>query len=362
MSDQPNEAEHTVPEMPQTSTDPAASPAGRDSRSLAVAGLALVLALAAVGFSGYQWVRERGEDDALRRELAGRLAGVESRNKDAVQHAEQATAALKEAGTKLGVLEARLADSQSQQLALEALYQELSRSRDEWSIAEVEQSVLLASQQLQITGNVRAALIGLENAEARLQRMDQPRYGALRQVIARDIERLKSLPQIDVYGAGSRIDDVFSAIEKLPLAMDARVRPDARAPALIAADLPLWERVLREAWAEVRQLVRVQRADQQDVALLAPEQSFFLRENLKLRLLGARVALLSRDSKSFKADLGAALTLLERFFDVRDTAVTAALSTLRKLQEAPVQIDVPELTDTLEVLRKLRLSRAKAPK
>ncbi len=332
----------------------------RDGRSTMVKA-ALVLALATLGFSSYQWVRDRGDDEALRHELAGRLAKMEMGNRDVVLRAEQAAAALKTAEIKLGVLEAKLTESQSQQVALEALYQELSRSRDEWAVAEIEQSVLLASQQLQVAGNVRAALIGLENAEARLQRMDQPRYSALRRTLGRDIERLKALPLVDVHGASARMDEVFAAIEKLPLAMAARVRPEGVVPPLAATELPGWERLLREAWQELRQLVRVQRSDQQDAVLLAPDQAFFLRENLKLRLLGARVALLARDTKSYQADLRAALIMLERHFDVRDSAVIAAAAMLRTLQGAVVRVDAPDLTDTLEALRKLRAPRARPP-
>lgn len=360
MSDTQPEVGNMAPEAQQAVADPAAGRAVRGSRSV-TAILALVLALAAVGFSGYQWVRDRGNNDALRRDFAGRLADMEARNKDALLRTGQAAAALKEVEIKLVMLEAKLAESQGQQIALETLYQELSRSRDEWIVAEIEQSVLLASQQLQIAGNAHAALIGLENAETRLKRTDQSRYGALRRVLNRDIERLKALPLIDVYGAGARIDDVLAALEKLPLAMDARARPEATASMPSPAELPGWERLLRGMWQELRQLVRVQRVDQQDAGLLAPEQSFFLRENMKLRLLGARVALSARDTKSYQADLLAALTMLERHFDIRDSAVIAAAATLRKLQGVPVRVDAPDLTDTLELLRKLRLSRARAP-
>lgn len=321
--------------------------------------LALAIAVIVAVLTAYQWYQNRGADDALRRDLARRLAEMEVQNKEAGVRAAQATAALREAEVKLGVLEAKLAESQSQQVALETLYQELSRNRDEWAFADIEQSVLLASQQLQVAANVRAALIGLENAEARLQRMDQPRYAGLRRVLARDIERLKGLPLVDIYGASARLDDVIAAVDRLPLAMDARARPDRIAPAAPVADAPAWERMLREMWQELRQLVRIQRTGVQDAALLAPEQAFFLRENLKLRLVGARVALLSRDTKSYQVDLRAALDMLEKHFEKGDPAVTAMSGTLRKLQAAQVQVDMPDLAETLEALRKLRLPRAK---
>ena len=325
-----------------------------------LAALALVVALAVAGFAGLQWHQERGADDALRRELAQRLAGMEVRGRDAELRLDQAAAALKEAEIKLGVLEAKLAESQSQQIALETLYQELSRNRDDWAFAEIEQSILLASQQLQIAANVRAALIGLENAEARLQRMDLPRYGALRLALSRDIERLKGLPAVDVPGISARLDAALAAMDALPLAMEARVAPATglQAP---AAPLPAWERMWHEIRQELRQLIRVQRTDHRDTALLAPEQAYFLRENLKLRLSGARIALLSRDAKSYESNLRAALTALPRYFDKNDAAVKALIAELHGLQATRVQVDVPDLEATLEALRKLRPARAKSP-
>ena len=354
-------SEERTPDGNAGATPATVVPVARAAGGGMLPALALVAALTALGFTGYQWYQDRGADNVLRSELARRLADMEAQNKDAATRVLQAAATLRETEVKVGVLEAKLAESQNQQVALEALYQELSRNRDEWAFADIEQSVLLASQQLQIAANVRTALIGLENVEARLQRMDQPRYNTLRRALVRDIERLKALPLVDVYGTSARLDDAIAAIDRLPLAMDARARPDAvtaAAPAP-AAEVPAWERVVREAWRELRQLVRVQSAGVQDAALLAPEQAFFLRENLKLRLLGARIALLSRDGKSYQGNLQAALSALERHFDVRDSAVMTTAAALRKLQAAQVQIDLPDLQDTLEALRKLRLPRAK---
>lgn len=353
-----NDSEIRPPDAPAKDAAGTAIPA-ESRRGGSLAALAMGLAVLTILFSAYQWYQNRGAEDTLRRDLARRLADMETQNKEAGARATQAATALRDAEVKLGVLEAKLAESQSQQVALETLYQELSRNRDDWAFADIEQSVLLASQQLQIAANVRAALIGLENAEARLQRMDQPRYAALRRALARDIEKLKGLPLVDIYGSSARLDDVIAAVDKLPLAMDAHAKPEKSAPAAPVAGAPVWERVLGEIWQELRQLVRIQRTGVQDAALLAPEQAFFLRENLKLRLVGARVALLSRDTKSYQVDLRAALGMLEKHFEKGDPAVAAMNGTLRKLQAAQVQVDIPDLAETLEALRKLRLPRAK---
>src|SRR5918911_1014816 len=111
------------------------------------------------------------------------------------------------------LLDARLAEWQSQQLALEALYQELSRNRDEWQLAEIEQVLAIASQQLQLARNVRAALLALQLAEARLARADRPQFVPIRRALARDIERLKTLPVLDLPGMSMRIDTLAAQVE-----------------------------------------------------------------------------------------------------------------------------------------------------
>jgi uroporphyrin-III C-methyltransferase len=88
--------------------------------------------------------------------------------------------------------------------------------------------------------------------------------------------------------------------------------------------------------------------------LLAPGQAYFLRENLKLRLLNARLALLSRDQGTFRGELKAASDALARHFDGNDKRVQAAQETLRQLLTTEVVIEVPRLNETQAALSSLR--------
>jgi len=115
-----------------------------------------------------------------------------------------------------------------------------------------------------------------------------------------------------------------------------------------------WQRFLADAWAEFRQMVRIERIDHADPGLLAPQQSFFLRENLKLRLVNARLALLARDGKSFREDMRQAQAWLERYFDVRAKPVQGALEVVRTLGAANVAIEPPTLNETLVALRNFK--------
>jgi uroporphyrin-III C-methyltransferase len=368
-----NDTATPEPSGPAQITNPppaAASPAGPPAAASPVPGVwgrfagvvGLILAFAALLLIGWQSYDSRAQTEALRQELARRLAEADTFNKQAKLLADQAKEASTDAQVKLGVLESRLADSQSQQIALESLYQELARGRDEWVFAEIEQTLLIASQQLQLAGNVKSALIALQNADARLQRMDRPQLTALRKAINRDIDRLKALPFVDSVGISVKLDNVVSAVDTLPLAVE--VRPPAAASAEPPREEPVrpWQRFLGEAWTELKQLVRIQNMERPEVPLLAPAQQYFLRENLKSRLLGARLALLSRDQTSFKADLSAAREWMTRYYDTRDKAVANALTTLRNLQESDISVATPDISGTLDALRALRVAHERPPR
>lgn len=342
-----------------TPPEVAAPAASQPGGSRLYAGLALLAAIAAFALAVWQWHDSRGQLDTLRQELARKLAEVDIQTRDGQLIAKQVREAGNEAQVKIGVLENKLADSQNQQVALEALYQELSRNRDEWTFAEIEQSLQLASQQLQLAGNVKAALIALANAETRLQRMDHPQLAPLRKSLSRDIERLKSLPHVDAVGISVRIDTLVAAVDALPLAMEAR--PMSGPVSTAGADNTPWMRFWREVWGEIKQMVRIQHMDKPDLPLLAPSQSFFLRENLKLRLIGARLALLTRDQTSYKADLKAASDWLAKYYDTNDKSVNSTLAALRTLHDSEITIEVPEIGATLDALRSYRTAARERP-
>ncbi len=346
--------EITPPEV----RDPALKAAPARARYLQPVSIGVVLAIALLV---WQWFDSRQQISALQHELAQRLAAADVENRQSRGVAEQVREATREALVKLGVLEAKLQESQNQQIALEALYQELSRSRDESLLADVEQTLLVASQQLQLAGNVKSALIALQAADARLARLDRPQLAGLRKVIARDIERLKLAPYVDVIGISARIDNLTGLVDSLPLAMEVRA-PDPAAAAKKSAEPPPgpWARFAREVWSDMRELVRIEKMDRPDVPLLTPGQTYFLRENLKLRLLGARLALLAHDEKSFKSDLKAAREWFTRYYDTRDKAVVNAIAAVRQLQDSQVSIEVPDVASSLDAVRNYRLTRERA--
>jgi uroporphyrin-3 C-methyltransferase len=332
-----------------------ALPAAPAPRREHLATLALLLALVAVAISAWQWFESRRSIGALEHELAKRVSEVDALSRDTRMLAAQSRENLSDVSARLGQLEARIFETQNQRLALESLYRDLSRSRDEWTLAEVEQVLLIANQQLQLAGNVKAALIALETADARLARVDRPQLTALRRLINQDMDRLKAAPYVDVVGMALRLDNVLNQVDTLALAMDRRpARPEPERASIGAG---FWQQIWREAKQDLRDLIRIQNVERPEVPLLSPDQAFFLRENLKLRLLGARLALLAHDEASFKIDLKAALGWLTGYYDGSDKTVAAAQSTVKQLIQADIGMQMPDISASLDAARNFKLVR-----
>jgi uroporphyrin-3 C-methyltransferase len=283
----------------------------------------------------------------------------------------------------VALLEARVAETSLQRSQLEELIQSLSRSRDENVLSDVDAALRLALQQSAITGSAEPLLSALRQADERLARYQQPRMDRVRRAVLQDLDRVKAAGTVDVQSLAIRIDETVRAIDDLPLlaAIDRRgaqrdatsraagerasdtasstspaaaARPTAGASAA-GGPGPQWldarvRSMLHQVWSEVRDLVRVTRVDEPEAALLAPEQAYFLRENLKLRLLNARLALLSRQFDTVQADLRDAQASLDRYFDKGSRRVELAREQLRQVAQQARQVTVPRPDATLAAL------------
>ena len=362
MTTAPNDTNERREASADAALSPATAPAPADAARPPASrgrflGALVVVALVAAG--ALAWQDARRANDALRLEVAKRLAEgdaaiAQSRARDADLGNE-----LRDAQAKVALLEAKLAESQSQLAALDTLYRDLAPSRDELALTEVEQILVLASQQLALAGNVQAALAAVQVADAKLARLERPQWTPLRRSLARDIDALKAVPYVDIAGIAAKLDHALVAVDALPLAKDERLPAPPR-DAAPAAETP-WTRFLRDTWADLKSLVRIEVSDRPAAPLIPPAQSYFLREDLRLRLLSARLALLARDETSFKADVGAASAWLKQYFDLRNKQVEALSSTLAQLAALPMPGAMPDLARTLDLVRTQRPARDRPP-
>ncbi len=321
----------------------------------ALGAIAILLALLA-------WLFSYRQMSNLNEELARRLTAFDTRGNESRLLAGQAQESSRELLVKVGVLEQKLAESQNQQIALEALYQELARGRDEAALAEIEQLLISASHELQLAGNVRAALIALQTADARLQRLDRPQLFNLRKAVGKDIERLRAAPFVDVPGLTLKLDGLIEVTDSLPLLPGKPSLIEKKSTDKKPTASNWWQRFANEAWDDFTHLVRVQNMEKAQLPLLAPEQAYFARENVKLRLVSARLSLLAHDEKSYKADLKAAQDWIHRYYDDQDKAAKAALATLQQLSTSQLRVDIPDITGSLNAVRGIKLGPERSPR
>jgi uroporphyrin-3 C-methyltransferase len=329
----------------------------------------------AVLLAGQWWTSHR-DISSLREEMAQRLRTGETLNTETKAIVKSVQDSTKEMQAKLSILENKQVEAQGQQLALEQLYQELVRNRDDWALAEIEQVLSTASQQLQLAGNVQGAVIALQNADSRLSRSDKPQFIVIRRAIARDLERLKALPAVDLTGIALRLDSVIAQIDHMPLLSDekpvqavSQPKPSRRQLRVDAANAKSqqgkgnagsewladvedkWNSWSSEMWSEVRQLIRVRNVESPDALLLSPTQAYYARENLKLRLLNARLALLTRNESAFRSDLVAAQDVIGKYFDTRAKQTQSTQALLRQVQSSNLSIEMPTLAESLNAVR-----------
>jgi uroporphyrin-3 C-methyltransferase len=361
-------------------------------------GLAVVLSLA-LAWMTQQRVR------LLEQQLVARQQQSQSESGEALVLAKQSQDTARDSAARMALLEARVAEAAVQRNQLDELIQSLTRSRDENLLADIESALRISQQQAALTGSLEPLVSSLRQADERLARHNQPRLERVRRAVLRDLERVRAASQVDVATLVIRLDEVTRQVDDLPMTAMGRLggassgadTPASQAPATkpvpsgagaatspdttqrgngtttpTAADgsapnptrpaaASTWDQLLHEAaqwslkglsaaWAELRGLVRITRIDNPEAVLSSPEQQYFLRENLKLRLLNARLALLSRQFDVAQSDLQDAQRTLERYFDPSSRRVASTVELLRQVGQLSRQVSLPRPDETLAAL------------
>jgi uroporphyrin-3 C-methyltransferase len=325
----------------------------------------LVLALVAGGSLWMGW-ETQARVHSLEMELVKRQQGSSEQASEARVLAKQAEDVARDAAAKVALMDARVSEVALQRDQLDDLIQSMSRSRDENAVSDIDASIRVAMQQSSITGSAEPLMAALRSADERLARISQPRLEPLRRAIARDMDRVRAVAVPDIGSLLIKLDEVVRLTDELPLvsqsattarAVAAAQRAQAQQVAASApahADLPVWrqwlsdwERPLMAVWSEVSSLLRVTRIDRPESMLLAPEQAVFLRENLKLRLLNARLSLLSRQPEAATVDLQSAQRSLQTYFDGTARRTQIAADLLRAVTSQSRLVGIPRPDDTL---------------
>lgn len=348
--------------------DAVAGPQARRDRPWHIAAVA-VLGLVALVLAVLVW-RLQDRFSLLERELVRRQQSSTEQVVESGVLAKQAQEEARDIGAKVALLETRLGEVALQRTQLEDLIQSMSRSRDENVLNDIEAALRAAVQQAAITGSAEQLLTALKSSDERLSRLGQPRLERVRRALAHDLERTRASNVPDLSVMLLRLDEAVRAVDELPLAGLPRPRgasaaakapknkgastPAAGASSAVAGDsLWTWERISawpQALWEQARLLVEVRRIDHPEAVLLAPEQEFFLRENLKLRLLNARLALLSRQSEAAQGDLQMAISTIDRYFDRGARRTQLASELLKQASQQVRLLNVPRPEESLAAI------------
>lgn len=317
-----------------------------------VRAVSVVALIGAIGV-GLMWSKLSG----IQEQLAKQSADTGTQAVEAKAASKQAEELARETAARLAITDAKLGEVALQRSQLEELMQSLSRSRDENLVVDIESALRLAQQQSQLTGSVQPLLAALKSAEQRLTKVANPRLNPVLRAVTRDIEKINATAVSDIPNLLLKLDDLVRDVDTLPLVNAVgTVKPEAPKPVVAqsswarAISMSWWEQWLGDVWQTASQLIRVSRIDRPEASLLAPDQSYFVRENLKLRLLNVRLALLARHFDVARQDLTQVNNDLQKYFDTDNRQGQNALALAKDVLAKTKQTELPRLDDTLAAL------------
>lgn len=330
---------------PQGAGKPAAAP--RRGGQGAV-WFVLLLVAAGAGAGGYYlWQQLQGlqsaqtkADEALAQRLTDQKTAI-ARLSTALDQTGQSIAA----GNK---------ERDALRASLEALRARLGQSRRDWAEAEVEYLLIVANRRLQLEKDVGTALAALEAADAGLLRQGDPAFLPVREEVSREIQALRGVPRVDIAGTAMELASLAASVDQLPLAGGGVSVPAAEAAAPASEPAPRdWKAMAAALWHEIKGLVTIRRAEREAMPLLAPNERFFLRENLRLKLETARLALLGHKAAVYRSTLEEAAAWLNTYFDDHAQPVLGARQTLERLAGLDIDPKLPDISASLRTLRRI---------
>lgn len=359
-----------------SSNKPAFASKRRSTLGVALAVVLVVAAvLAAALWYQYQLLQKTNAD------LLSQVQTTASTALRAGEQAQQALALAQNQTVQINQLKASLSESQGLYQNLEQAFQTMTDTgSDLVLINDTDHLVSIANQQLLLGGNVGNAIIALEAAQAQLARANRPTLAALQQAINGDVDHLRAASTVDIAQLSARLDELKVLVSQAPLLIpdeaapnvDTTARTSASAPE--AADSPKpavasgdswWQNSFNtasawseSAWHSVRQdlgsFISIRRVQDSSALLMSPDQASQLRENLRVRIMTAQLALMMRQPEVWKTETEALVEALQVRFDDKAAASRQALKLAQKLADTPIQVTVPTVSNSLQAIEALR--------
>lgn len=160
----------------------------------------------------------------------------------------------------------------------------------------------------------------------------------IKQAVSQDLAALKNRPYLNIPATALRLDRLESAVAGLPLLVDGTLQASPTQPAATAESADFWTRAWDKTLGALKGMVEVRKLNNSDAMLIAPEQVYFVRENLRLRLLDARLALLQHNGEIYQTDLSSLEATVKQYFDLQSPNTQAWLKELGELKALDVRM------------------------
>ena len=364
--------------------------------------LILVVILAAAG-SALWWQQQR--IDKTSRIVATRMQEIETQSLQADQRAREALALAQSQTEKLNQIDAQVKVARSDFATIEQSWRAFNHGVDDTLRAnEVERLVLLANQQLSLTGQVAGSIAALEAAQQAIVRFDSPRFAEVGRAIQSDLSRLRATPDVDITALFNKLDRLAELLSQAPLlaptshgfsqgksqptksaesegspsapsapASAAQSVAPSEAPAT-APNVSFWSLETLNHWwqqagdqaqqmadqassvvsKEFGDIVRIRRAVDAQSLLMSEEQSIALRSHLRGLVLSAKLAMMMRQTSLWQTEMAQISSLVNSRFDLVAPQTKKVLELVAQLKAAPIVVQLPSLSDSLNAVASLR--------
>ncbi len=310
-----------------------------------VLGLLVIFVAAALGAGAYWiWGQYRAQSEQISARLGGIAEQLAAMEKDLSSQSETTRQDRSE-------IQALQQEQNAFKDSLAKMYMRARQGPGEWTLAEVEYLLSIASQRLALESDVATALAALEAADARLRDLGDPDLIPIRGQLVKDMNRLRAVKTVDVTGLALYLADLESRAAELPLKQTVLLKGSEPEPPEGTEETQTWRSLISAIWNELKTLVVVRNDAADDSVFLLPEQRYFLYQNLRLELESARLSVLRRDTANLRASLAAVRDWLTLYFNVKAPAVANVLETVEQMATLDLAPTLPDISSSLTGLR-----------
>ena len=331
---------------------------------IALSLLAILIALG-VGGAGYYFGQQQVAEiqqkfTALESQSGVAVSAPVSDNSGQVTQLEQG---LKTAQDKVEQLEQLVAGKTSEIATLQAQVKQVSQlagaqQPTDWLFSEADFLLNNALRKLVLDNDVDTAISLLKLADETLVKVNNSQANTIRTAINQDLKQLLSLSSVDQNAVMQKLSQLANTVDELQV-LNVNFDEAPEKSGKLSDDIADWQQnVEKSATSFLNHFIRIspkQTADKKE--LLAPNQDIYLRENIRLRLQLAIMAVPRQQDELYKQSLDAVASWVRSYFDTSAEVTQNFLKSVDELTDSSIYVDVPEQLQSLTLLDKY-LNRA----